>query len=104
MTFGDSRSLSLKFKLYYRDVPKTKEIENAMNRSQMISLRNFTIPGLIHSYRKVQEREVDYEMINTLSDGELTRLGVATTGDRHRLKRRYTEETEKQQVNIILIP
>ena len=92
----------MRFYVYYRDVPKKKEMENAVN------MVNGSLPGILQSLglstliERFERERIDHEMINTLSDGELTRLGVATIGDRHRLRRRCTEETEKQQVNKIL--
>ena len=79
-------------------------MENAVN------MANGPLPGILQSLglstlkERFERERIDHEMINTLSDGELTRLGVATIVDRYRLRRRCTEETEKQQVNIILIP
>ena len=85
-------------------MPRCAEKERNGKRGkhgQWISPRDSTSLGLSTLKERFERERIDHEMINTLSDGELTRLGVATIGDRHRLRRRCTEETEKQQVNII---
>ena len=87
--------------MYYRDVLKKEEMENAVN------MVNGSLPGILQSLglstlkERFERERIDHEMINSLSDGELRDWG-GDFGDRHRLRRRCTEETEKQQVNKIL--